>query len=1185
MMLIRKHCSNNMKKIFAKRIILHTLLLWGFVSFVSAQSLSVQTEATGVEGMPAVKVDDTWNVTAGASIKFTLTFTKPELTGSQSNLQIESVSCQFNGETKEGTKTDSNTFTFVGIPSNEVQMASFSLTYSYNQKNDKGKDEKITPAALTVTSEGVRIWETPTCTVESVATMYTTSERVYKATPVGGSSNWTYSWNGVVGESSYTEKKPSSLPGWVKTQVEIKNYAPDGSTEWFTYQINTDTYFYNEPIIEKKSNITKTNFYKSTEELLWEVQTKDGGAFYEISWSGGANAGTGTTYSPYPNEVTTAQVNKSIQAEVVNKADDGHELYRKVITFDEINVYPSISYESGRTSVAIYSGEQVQFAPVNVQGGFPNVNNENGWVYSWSNGSTEQQMSDTPTATTTYTLLAQNLCNGEIWDSFTETYTANVYPIPSFKTIETMNIVDAKGKTNKPSIEGNISYPETSTAEEDYHLIVGDEINVLCNPSDGVPEGWSYDVYVNDIIAGFPYNLSSAGTYTVKVVAKNGEGIVEHPYTGTITRKYVVYDKPQFANTTNEIHTFSGESASFNAPVTGGSEDGWTFVWNDGTIGPDIHLDGGIVTKKTTEVHSLNATYVCEGITRFDDSESFTLVVWPQPKTTGLTIKLRDKELNKVKNIVYFDKTKSSDKNISIDCYDGDTLDISYNVEGGYTAENGCWTYQKSTDASATISYTAGDFATGTGTDTFIASNASQASLVQTFNIIIKNAPNRDVVYSTEDVWLNDQYKVNVKVWHKPSITEINTDSASTAQWKKARIDVYAGGMDANKVALNVPYSYGNTNNGGWVYSWKEDGKETSQNLSTWTYVPQSTSKTYYTDKTLSLHVVNKIGDNYGLDETLTYPIRVWNKAIFDTAFTITDNNKNGEEVTKGIREGNVSTYKVNRMDDGYFLADSTSYVYDWTLNGKAADKKSAFEFYTAVTSVSKDKGMVTKDVTDELVLYNYGPYGHVWEQHKLPNHSYRVYHKPQTPASIAKKGNFTTGTFAVNMPKSISDSELNTYQYKLVFGYVDASGNDNDISGVVEQGGIGTVRWYQVPTSARSYSNYYVYAEWAYTDGAKITSGKRYLSPKNGSNVDEEWDGSTFDSVSLATRAFILGSDEATEIQEITPSQENGDGINNRVYSLNGQLIEDTNQMESGIYLFEAIENGQRIVKKVIVK
>ena len=105
-------------------------------SFVSAQSLSVQTEATGVEGMPAVKVDDTWNVTAGASIKFTLTFTEPELTENQSNLLIESVSCQFNGETKEGTKTDSNTFTFVGIPSNEVQMASFSLTYSYNQKND-----------------------------------------------------------------------------------------------------------------------------------------------------------------------------------------------------------------------------------------------------------------------------------------------------------------------------------------------------------------------------------------------------------------------------------------------------------------------------------------------------------------------------------------------------------------------------------------------------------------------------------------------------------------------------------------------------------------------------------------------------------------------------------------------------------------------------------------------------------------------------------------------------------------------------------------------------------------------------------------------------------------------------------------------------------------------------------------
>ena len=51
-----------------------------------------------------------------------------------------------------------------------------------------------------------------------------------------------------------------------------------------------------------------------------------------------------------------------------------------------------------------------------------------------------------------------------------------------------------------------------------------------------------------------------------------------------------------------------------------------------------------------------------------------------------------------VKRKVSNKKAKSSDKNISIDCYDGDTLDISYNVEGGYTAEDGCWTYQKSTN-------------------------------------------------------------------------------------------------------------------------------------------------------------------------------------------------------------------------------------------------------------------------------------------------------------------------------------------------------------------------------------------------------------------------------------------------------------------------------------------------------
>ena len=1158
-------------------------------SMGAAQSLSVQTDLTSTNGIQPVKVEDTWHAVECANIKFTLVFTRPELTENQRNLSIKKVTCVFNGEQKNGNLEDNNVFEYSIASVKDYQAATLTLEYSYEEftgeyeRNDEAKPiyTTITAEPLIIYSDKAQIWEQPSAEVDNVEKIYTQTERTYQITKKGGTPQWEYTWNGTQGDASFVQARPASMPGWVTTEIEIKNYAPDGVTEWYRSKINSDSYFYNASIIRKK-DVERKNFYKSTGNTTWEVETQDGGSIYEITWTGGETNGSGSTYKPYPSEVISSAENRLIQATVVNKADDGHELYRETISFGEINVYPAIYHESGKTESVVYAGEQVQFAPVNVGGGFPT-----GWVYAWSNETSEQQITDAPTTSTVYTLRAQNMCDGEVFDSFTETYTATVYPIPSFKTNEKMRIVNAKGQTVEPILEGSISYPETSVVGNDYHVIVGDGINVQCLTTDGVPNGWVYNIFVNDApIANSSFTPSSAGTYTVKVVATNGEGIVEHPYTGTFTRQYIVYDTPLFVNTTTEIHTYPGKSESFNAPVVGGEETGWTFVWNDGTTGQSINLDAGAVTERTTEVHTLSATYVCEGITRFDNSEAFTLVIWPQPQTTGLTIKLRDKELNKVKNIVYYDKQSTEDKNVSIECYDGDILDISYNIAGGYSAEMGCWTYQRGTEPISDITYTAGSFATGTGSDTFIASNTSQASMMQTFDLIIKNKPNHDAVYSTENVWLNDVYKVNVKIWHRPSITEMNTDSATTAQWKTARVDVYAGGMEANKVAFNVPSSYGNTNNGGWTYSWKEDGTEVSQNHGTWTYTPQSTSASYYTDKILSLHVVNKIGDNYGLDETFEYPIRIWNKAIFDTAFTLTDNNKNGEAVKKGIREGNVSTYKLNRMDDGYFLADSTSYAYDWTLNGKAGDN-TAFEFYTVVPSVSTDKGMVTRDVTDELVLSNYGPYGHVWERHKLPSHSYRVYHKPQTPESITKKGNFATGTFAVYMPTSISDTELKTYRYNLVFGYVDASGNDIDLSGVIEQGEAGTVRWYQVPASARSYNNYYVYAEWEYSDGAKITSGKRYLSQKNGSNVDEEWDGSTFDHVNLLTRAFILGFDEVTEIQEIVSdtNQIGGEETINCVYSLNGQLIDNTNNLESGIYLFETIINGKRTVKKVIVK
>ena len=1172
------------KLIHAKRMASFMSILCAVIA-ASAQSLSVQTNVTGVVGMPAVKVDDVWHATSGASVHFNLTFVRPELSENQRNLQISSVVCEFNGETKSGTLTNSNTFEFTGVPMEATQMATFSLSYSYEQKKEeKGTEEDeyemITAEPIVLTSEGVRIWETPTFSINQSEPIYNTEDRTITIHPSGG-ADWSYSWNGEEGSTSYTETKPSSVPQWVDTEYEVKNYAPDGTTEWLSQRAVIKTYFYNQPIVNKVADITETNYYKSTGSQMWELSTTGGGSKYEISWTGGEQDGTGLSYSPFPNEVSSAQMDRVIQAVVVNKADDDHELYRETITFGSINVYPAMHHEKGRGEYSIYSGEQIQFSPT-VDGD----DNPGKWEYSWSNGLKEQSLTDNPTSTTTYTLQAQYMYNGSVWDTFTETYTANVYEKPSFKTRETIHIVDAEGNHVEPVIEGEASYSQNEQDANDYHLIVGDKIDIQCVTSDGVPSAWNYHIYVDDEdVTGTTFVPSSAGTYHLKVTATNGEGVVEQPFSGTITRQYIVYDQPQFATTTTEIHTFPGESATFDAPVTGGDENGWSFLWNDGTKGTSIDLSAGSVSKKTTETHTLTASYVCEGITRFADSEAFNLVVWPQPKTTGLTIKLRDKELNKVKNIVYFDKKNATDSNVSIECYDGDILDISYAVEGGYTAESGCWTYQNSVGSTAAIVYTAGDFASGTGTDTYSAVNASQAFAEQTFDIAIKNAPNLNSVYSTKEVWLNDNYKINVKIWHKPSISEMNIDSASTAKWKESRVDVYAGGMVANNLTFSIPNSFGNTGNGGWSYSWQEDSKEVSRNESEWTYVPQSASSTHYTDKTLSVHITNKIGDNYGLDETFKYPIRIWNRAAFASGFSITDNNRGGASVSKGIREGNTYTYKLNPIEDGYFVADSTSYVYEWSLDG-ASSRTSVHQEWFTVAPAQTGKSMVAQDITDGLTLYNYGPYGHVWEKHVLPSHPYRVYHKPETPESIKKKGNFATGTLAVSMPSSMSDTELNTYDYNLVFGYVDDSGNDVDLNNVVIQGEAGTVRWYQLPSSARSHGNYYVYAQWKYMDGATITSGKRYLNPKDGMEVDELWDGSNYDAADLSTRAFILGSEEATAIHDFTAAE--GYDLRNastRIYSVNGQRIENTKNLERGTYLLETVSNGKRMIKKLFVK
>lgn len=1186
-------------------------LLWGIATLASAQSLNVQTDVVGTGDYKAVKVGDTWHAVESAQVTFLCSFTEPTLNENQRNLSIKNVSCDFNGEIKEGQLNNTNIFEYTVISAQEYGPATLTVEYSYEEftgqyeQKEETQDvldengevvgtntilvddltkpiyETISPEPLVAYGTYIQVWETPSVEVSSTERVYSLEDRTFNVMIKGGCMNWQYKWNDELGDVSYVQSKPQSLPGWVQTKIEVTNYAPDGTTVWYYTTISPETYFYDTPIITKK-DISRKNFYKSTGNTVWEIETRNGGSIYEIEWTGGEMDGQGLTYSPYPSEVSSTLTNRVIHATVVNKADDGYELYREVLDFDAINIYRAANFISGRESMSVYAGEEVNFKG-EIDGGNPD-----GWICLWNTGDVGLQLTDNPMKTTTYILTAQNVCDGIVCETFEQSYTANVFPTPSLNVNEELSIYGTDGGLiYTPTIEANIQYPQTSAEGKEYHLILGNNVEIHPLASGGVSEGWVYRVYNGDTeITNMKFEPTSVGVYNIRVEFTNGEGVVEHPYSGTVSRQYVVYDKPQLMDTNTEIHLLPGQSEFVKAVVMGGEESGWTFIWDNGNSGTDFNFEAGEVSKKTVFEQTLTVENICEGLKQFSATRTYKFVVWPQPKISDLAIRLKDKEINKVKNIVYFDKSQQSDRTISIECYDGDVLDIVYSVEGGYTGDDNCWTYQNTKKALTYIPYTTDTAERISQTDEVVTSCGNQAYSEETFYLRFSNGPDKSQVYSSDYAWLDEQYTVNIKVWHLPSIQEVYTDSASTAKWKDSRINVYAGGMEQNNVNLIVNNQYGNTATDGWTYSWTEDGIEVSTQLAEWAYVP-STDENHYTDKMLGVHITNKIGDNYALDRTIRYPIRVWHKVSFDSQFLMTDNNRKGAVITKGIREGNVYTYRLNKMNDGYFLPDSSSYVYDWDLGENNNVNTSVFEFHTSAPSISTDKGMdVTNDITDRLVLYNNGPYGHVWEQRALPAHTYRIYHKPSVPASLVRKGSFATGTLAVSMPSTMSDTDLNTYDYNLVFGYVDANGNDVDLSGVIKQEGSGTVRWYQIPATARSYENYYVYAVWEYTDGAKITSGKRYLNPKGDSYVDEEWDGSTYDEVDLSTRAFIIGPDTATGIQVVS-SEMNGVGENEAplIYTLDGQLVKNPENIKHGIYLFETNSNGKRITKKVFVK
>lgn len=672
-------------------------LISTLVSFAQTDEGPVKIDFSGnTDIYHAVIHDGVHYAIEGATVTFTLTF-DPQLDDDQKDAKVQIVECTFNGETKTCDWNDEDkkcTITFEDLSQLEEKKATF--TINNNQK-------------LTFDSDPITVLSAPSWE-GSYDKLYLKTDRTIVVDMYEGGN--TEGWKFQLGDEDETtnsvltiSKPGTSLPKTDTTKLVVINYAPDGNTVWFTSdEKKIETYFYDTPSakFDSSSSEQEKNFYKNTGNSEWKVKLTGGNpSGWEIEWTGGATSGKGETYKPFTENVTNDSPNKTIHVELINKADDGHELYQIGFDVATINVYKEMSHMPASQNISVYAGEEVTFKVTDVDGGYPG-----GWQYSWTNsGSEAPSMTANPIETTTYTLTAKNIYNGKEWDSFTEDFTATVYSKPSAESVETVTAYKDDGTFESSQLKGaTVDYEITTVTADTYELVVDDEVNMSITPQGGVEKGqgeWSYTVYED----GKPlqnniFHPTEPRDYKITIEVNNGQDVVVKPYHATIPRTYKVYPKPKFVGksyTTINLYSGDSEALPVNNSLGGHEDERPEFGWNRYWEGGNKPSEGNMVSASADnqdQVFTYHEEYWCSGVKRFDKKQEFTVKTWGEPQAT-LTEKLAYLPTNSTKREeTTIDKTlvdqSYTDHPKDYHLVEGDTIYIEIFKQGGV---NDAWKY------------------------------------------------------------------------------------------------------------------------------------------------------------------------------------------------------------------------------------------------------------------------------------------------------------------------------------------------------------------------------------------------------------------------------------------------------------------------------------------------------------
>ena len=583
-----------------------------------------------------------------------------------------------------------------------------------------------------------------------------------------------------------------------------------------------------------------------------------------------------------------------------------------------------------------------------------------------------------------------------------------------------------------------------SLGKSDYHVIVNDPLTLRPSVDGGLrtpDSNWKFfwDSQEGDTVKTF--TLEEIGNQAHTFKAANYINGTEWD-SKTVQFDIHAYEKPDIdIEGVTDTTVCYPNKPKFVVTGTGGNKDEWSYEWqkNGKAIigsGPDIQGVYDELDEEEDVTFSVTAKNTFDsGEKEWKGSASIIVHQYAQPK-------------------VYEKKVPQGIKNYFIDAEYGFRDSIQYGIqyEGGYMDGWDMKVFNETDDVEL---------------DSMLVVAAQEEQ--KTYRISLSNH------FTRKDGAIETWYDKNV------STVTINGLKEPDAEIIPDSTDLYA----RHSITLRINHWGGLDDK--WTFEWKSP---TTLSISEGGYNKQGEDAkcTYkdYTDPqargdTPQIKTVSVIAKSYTDGEIRSFErhinLNVWYEIEYGAMGSFVGS----------AREGNRVRLSVDSPHGGY----GGGWRYAWHESGQT-DTLSDSLTMDVVPSVSfTGTGREKKEIAYEVDVTNYyGPTGNSWGGRRYDGNKVTVYHRPETPLKLRRKGNGASRTMIVDTEEWMNETALTANGYKFWFGYTNGQGEDVAL-------GEPTPHLYFKFDNDNQYwqeEQYWVCAVWDYDDGARVTSGKCYM-------------------------------------------------------------------------------------------